>query len=107
VRLPRQATDTKVRFSYRVVAAAFPTGFFGQVYAGAVDGPIGQSPAFPQVNEPKPITSNIFAGDVQTGEIPLEDSVAGEVIVLIQPFTVTCGFGPAPTGLLIDDLRTE
>jgi hypothetical protein len=110
VRLPRRASDTKVRFSYRVVAGAFPAAFFGSVYAGSVGGPVATTPPFPANGEnPTALPGNagVFGGDVHMMEVPLSDAVDGELVFLLRPGTVTCGFGPTGIGVLVDDLAVE
>jgi hypothetical protein len=112
VRIPRRATDSKVVFSYRVVASDFPTSFNGFIFAGSVGGSVAQAGPFPQVNDPVPLVTTatpiVAASPVLTMEIPLTDRVEGEVAVMIGEFPAVGLLERAGReGLLVDDLRAE
>jgi hypothetical protein len=115
VRVPRKATDTKLRFSYCVVwlSSGSPSGngLNVHVYVGSVDGPAAAG-VIPR--EPSPQGMGASASVEVTGvavmEVPLADASASDLVVSI-PGQVAPGCGlvgsPGGLGLLIDDLRAE
>ena len=114
VRLARQASDTKLRLSYRVIADRAQSGFSGTVRVGTEGGPIGTAvyPFGAGTIATEPITvagKQAFAGPVSTTETALPADAGSEVLVVIAPSSTFCG-GPllfVGAGLLIDDLRLE
>lgn len=109
VRLPRRASDTKVRFAYRLTATQAPLSFVGTIYAGSVDGPVAEGGPLPVLTTAvsTPNDAQVLVGDVQVKELPLEGSIDGEVLVSIEVTSTSCAFLPPSAGLIIDDLRVE
>lgn len=113
VKLTRQAGDTKLRFSYRVIAAQAQPLFQGSIQVGAEGGPAG-TPRYgigDQQNAMEMLTvagKPVYASVAAQNEVPLPDGPSGDVLLVIQGLTVNCFPGGIPaTGLLIDDLRLE
>jgi hypothetical protein len=111
VRLARQPSDTKLRFSYREVGSTLPLGFNGSVDVGSVDGPFAGTRTFAQTMTATQVMvvpgAFVSVSDTQLMEVALPDATANDLIVSIEGVTFSCGFGPPGTGLLIDDLRVE
>ena len=114
VRLSRQAGETKLRLSYRSVAALASTGFSGWLRVGsegATAGPfehwLGAAPA--DTAEMLTVAGQmVFASPVASKEVMLPADVTDEVLVWITPDSSVCSrFAPPSAGLLIDDLRLE
>jgi hypothetical protein len=113
VRIARAAAATRVRFSYRIVSYSFPAQFAGTVALGSPGGPVERSAPFDPAMEPAIVSQSnplLAASDVLEMSIPLSDSRAGELAVMIggQP-AAACGVGVdvGGVGLLVDDLRAE
>jgi hypothetical protein len=114
VRLSRQAGQTKLRLSYRTVAALASTAFSGWMKVGsegATPGPfewwLGAAPG----NAAEMLTvagQAAFASPVDSREVMLPADVTDEVLVWITPSSSVCSvLGPMSAGMLIDDLRLE
>jgi hypothetical protein len=115
VRLPVQAGDTKVRFSYRIVAQNQGILGFSSVSAtatvGVVDGKISHGTQFVDGGHRTMLdgvdAGTIYLGDVQTMEIPLPAGATNEVVFELSTLGVSCGPTPPTAGVLVDDLRVE
>jgi hypothetical protein len=111
VRIPRAATDTSVRFSYRILAGPFPAFFDGRVFAGSAGGPVAMALPFATALGGTPLdataTPIINASGVMAMAVPLADRIDGEVAVMIEEPQAGCVSAPRGVGLLVDDLRAE
>jgi hypothetical protein len=113
VRLARQAGDTKLRFSYRVVSTVAQAYFSGTLRVGSE----GASPGTPvysfgnaqAVSEMITVAGQTaYAGPISTQETPLPADATDQVLLVIAPNIFSCGPRPfANAGLLIDDLRLD
>jgi hypothetical protein len=113
VRLARQAGDTKLRFSYRLVAPRSTTSVSALVRVGSE----GASPgdAIYVIGDGSNVTeklmvggSPVFASLAAAMEVPLPADATGDVLFVIAPNTILCFPGGTPnTGILIDDIRVE
>ena len=113
VRLAREPSDTKLRFSYRAVTVQAQGGFSGMLRVGS-EGAASGSPVF---NFASAVTSQTitvggqtaYASPVAVVETALPSDAVDEVLLVIAPLNFGCG--PAlinnSGGLLIDDLRLE
>jgi hypothetical protein len=111
VRLARQPSDTKLRFSYREVGPLVPLSFDGSAELGSVDGSFASTRIFAPSTAVTQVmlVPGIFVSesDLQVMEVALPDSAATDLVVSINAVPLACTFGPNVTGLLIDDLRLE
>jgi hypothetical protein len=114
VRLARQPGDTKLRFSYRVIAAASQGSFFGTLLVGSEGAPSGQTASgfagmAPSAQEPVTVGGKAaYASAVTVMEQPLAADTTDSVLVLITPGSDVCRAGPLlNAGVLMDDLRLE
>jgi hypothetical protein len=113
VRVPRKATDTKLRFRYRVVwlSSGSPSGNGLNVYVGSADGPAAAG-AIPRVPSPQGMGAlpSVEVSGFAVMEVPLADASASDLVVSI-PGQVAPGCGLVGSkgglGLLVDDLRAE
>ena len=114
VRLARQAGDTRLRFSYRVVAARSQASYVGAARVGVEGGSLGTSAA--SLGNGEAVTEAItvagqpaYAGPLSVLELALPADATDQVLLIIGSATeIFCGlprFGSG--GLLIDDLRLE
>ena len=113
VRLPRQAGDAKLRFSYRHVSTFAQLGFSGSVHVGSE----GASPGTPTyaLGSGTAVTEMItiagkpaYTSPAATAELTLPADAKDEVLVVIAGVSSFCGRGLiGAAGLLIDDLRLE
>jgi hypothetical protein len=113
VRLARQAGDTKLRFSYRLVAPQATTSVSALVRVGSE----GASPGDPTYaigdmsNGTEKLTvggSPVFASLAAVIELPLPADATDDVLFVIAPNTIFCFPGGTPnTGILVDDVRVE
>lgn len=115
VRLPVQAGDTKVRFSYRIVAQNQGILGFSSVSAtatvGVVDGKTSHGTQFVDGGHRTMLADvdagTIYLGDVQTMEIPLPAGATNEVVFELSSSGFSCGPTSPTAGVLVDDLRVE
>jgi hypothetical protein len=112
IRLPRQAGDTKLRFSYRVVAAQTLASFSGVVWVGsegASPGPATYGLRASGPGDTLTIAGNPVVASVAAAfEVPLPAGATDEVLLSVAPISSACFRGPTGNvGLLIDDLRLE
>jgi hypothetical protein len=114
VRLSRQPADTKLVFSYRVVASGIERAFVGTIRVGSEDASPGS--AIDELNPPTGSPETLVVGGqmaiatpVGVEEVPLPADATSEVLFFIAPSNPLCGNLAFPTGmgLLIDDLRLE
>jgi hypothetical protein len=113
LRLPRQAGDTKVRFSYRLVAVQPVTAVSAMVRVGSE----GASPgdALYVIGDMSSSTEKlivggmpVFASLAAVMEVPLPADARASVLFVIAPNGVFCfPGGTMSTGILIDDVRVE
>jgi hypothetical protein len=111
VRLAVQPGDSKLRFSYRMLASSQFGGFSGAINVGSVGGTPAQD-HFPLPPAATGMTwpdgSTVYVTDVFTEEIALPAGTTDEVLLSIDPFDSGCGGPTGPTGgILLDDLRVE
>jgi hypothetical protein len=114
LRVPVQAGDTTVRFTYRTVKYDSTSSSYGASWAL---GSVGGTPAAPALPTDTAATTDVSIGGrtwtigpITTAAFELPAGAAGE-IVLQRTFTAPanlCGFWPpAVNGIIIDDLRVE
>lgn len=114
VHLARQAGDTMLRFSYRVISVQSTPAFSGMLRVGSEGASPGQATtSFPLTTTgigKLTIAGQIaYASDVATMTAALPADATDQVLVYLGPFGgLNCGPGfAAQAGLLIDDLRLE
>jgi hypothetical protein len=110
VRLAVQPGDTKLRFSYEIVSPFQGAGFAGAIDFGSVGRTPGRETLTAATGAPTtwPDGSVVFVTPVTSREIALPADVTDELVVAIETALAGCGGPvPAPSGLLIDDLRIE
>jgi hypothetical protein len=115
VRLPVQTGDTKVRFSYRIVAQDQSTLGFNDVSAttivGVVDGKTSSGTRFVDGGHRTMLAGvdagTIYLGDIQAMEIPLPEGATNEVVFELATSQFSCGPTAPTAGVLVDDLRVE
>jgi hypothetical protein len=113
VRLAKQAGDSKLRFSYRVVSLQSGASFYGALRVGSEGASPG--PAVYSIGDattPRETLTvagqTVYASTAAVMEQPLPADATGEVLVVVAPSSSACFFGPVMNiGLLIDDLRLE
>jgi hypothetical protein len=112
VRLSRQAGDTVLRFSYRVIASQLQMYFSAAVRAGSEGRSPGQivfTSATVSPTEALTVAAGtLYASAVATLEATLPDDATDEVLVSVAPSSLLCSpIAIAAAGMLIDDLRLE
>jgi hypothetical protein len=113
VRLARQAGDTKLRFSYRLVASQPTTSVSAIVRAGSEGASPGDAiyAIGDASNRTETLTiggAPVFASLAAVMEVPLPSDATEDVLFVIAPNTIFCFPGGTPsTGILIDDIRVE
>jgi hypothetical protein len=113
VRLARQAGDTKLRFSYRVVAIQSANLISAMVRVGSEGASPGDA-VYGIGNMATPTEKltvggmPVFASVAAEMEVPLPADATDHVLFVIAPSNIFCFPGGSPSeGLLIDDLRLE
>jgi len=112
VHLARQAGDTMLRFSYRIVGTSASPSFPGNVRVGSEGASPGQviySFTTPTATDTLTIGGQpAYAGVATTMTVALPGDATDQVLVDVTPEGFLCGLrGITTGGLLIDDLRLE
>jgi hypothetical protein len=112
VKLARQAGQTTLRFSYRSVSLQSPPSFSGFLQVGSEGGSADQADySFATTDPTETLTvagQTAYASAVATKSVSLPADATDQVLVVIAPFTTSCGpIRVQNQGLLIDDLRLE
>ncbi len=112
VRLARQAGDTMLRFTYRVVGVTTPPTFPGGLWVGAEGAATGKPISSFASTEPLEMLTvggqAVYASAEGTMAVPLPADATDDVLLVIAPSIVPSGvFQTPPVGLLIDDVRLE
>jgi hypothetical protein len=112
VRLARQAGDTVLHFSFRVVGYQPQSVFIGGVIVGTEGGSPGMgqySISSPGLGDTVVVgTTSVSLGQVGQMAVPLPNDAGDEVLVVFGGTAISaCGFQGINSGLLVDDLRLD